>query len=61
LFKGQAEPGVKLTINGQQSYIDKDGNFEQSISLFQGLNIIKVEAVNRFNKSSSQLRRIMLK
>ncbi|HRY52658.1 MAG TPA: helix-turn-helix domain-containing protein [Candidatus Portnoybacteria bacterium] len=61
LFKGQAEPGVKLTINGQQSYIDKDGNFEQEISLFQGLNIIKVEAVNRFNKSSSELRRIMLK
>lgn len=61
LFKGQAEPGVKLTINGQQSYIDKDGNFEQTISLFPGLNTVKIEAVNRFNKSSFELRRIMLK
>jgi len=61
LFKGQTEPGVKLTINGQQSYIDKDGNFEQTINLVQGLNVIKVEAINRFGKSSSETRRIMLK
>ncbi len=61
VFKGQTEPGAKLTINGQQSYIDKDGNFEQMINLVQGLNIIKVEAINRFGKSSSEVRRIMLK
>lgn len=61
LFKGQAEPGVKLTINGQQSYIDKDGNFEQTIGLYQGLNTIKVEATNRFGKSSAEVRRIMLR
>ncbi len=61
LFKGQTEPGVKLTINGQQSYIDKDGNFEQAINLIQGLNIIKVEATNRFGKSSFETKRIMLK
>ena len=61
LFKGKTEPGIKLTINGQQSYIDKDGNFEQTISMVQGLNIIKVEATNRFGKSSSEVRRIMLK
>lgn len=61
LFKGQTEPGAKLTINGQQSYIDKDGNFEQAVNLIQGLNVIKVEATNRFGKSSSETRRIMLK
>lgn len=61
LFKGQTEPGAKLTINGQQSYIDKDGNFEQTVNLIQGLNIIKVEATNRFGKSRSETRRIMLK
>ncbi len=61
LFKGQTEPGVKLTINGQQSYIDKDGNFGQAINLIQGLNIIKVEATNRFGKSSFETKRIMLK
>lgn len=61
VFKGQTEPGAKLTINGQQSYIDKDGNFEQTIGLSQGLNTISVEATNRFGKTSSEVRRIMLK
>lgn len=61
VFKGQTEPGAKLTINGQQSYIDKDGKFEQTIGLAQGLNIIKVEATSRFGKISEAVRRIMLK
>lgn len=61
VFKGQTEPGVKLTINGQPGYIDKDGNFEQTIGLAQGLNIIEVTATNRFGKTSSAVRRIMLK
>lgn len=60
-LKGQTEPGVKLTINGQQSYIDKDGNFEQAINLVRGLNVIKIEATNRFGKSSFEVKRIMLK
>ncbi|MBU2264899.1 hypothetical protein KJ784_01790, partial [Patescibacteria group bacterium] len=61
IFKGQTEPGTKLTINGQQGYIDKDGNFEQTIGLVTGLNIIKVEAINRFGKSNLEVKRIMLK
>ncbi|MBU3901594.1 helix-turn-helix domain-containing protein [Patescibacteria group bacterium] len=61
VFKGQTEPGVKLTINGQQGYIDKDGYFEQTIGLVQGLNTIKVTVTNRFGKSSSAVRRIMLR
>jgi hypothetical protein len=61
IFKGQTEPGAKLTINGQQGYIDKDGNFEQTIGLVQGLNTISIEATNRFGKSSVEVRRIMLK
>ena len=59
-FRGQTEPGVKLTINGQQSYIDKNGNFEQTTNLVSGLNTITVEATNRFGKSSSVIRRIIL-
>lgn len=61
LFKGKTEPGVKLTINGQPAYIDKDGNFQQEINLAQGLNIIKVEAVNRFGKSRAETKRIVFR
>lgn len=61
VFKGQTDPGAKLTINGQQSYIDKDGKFEQTIGLTPGLNIISIEATNRFGKTSEAVRRIMLR
>lgn len=59
-IKGQAEQGAQLTINGQVTYIDKDGNFTQSVNLIQGLNTIKIEATNRFGKSRSVVRQIML-
>jgi hypothetical protein len=60
-IKGQTEPGAKLTINNQLTNIDKDGNFEQAVNLNQGLNVVKIEATNRFRKSSSVVRQIMLK
>lgn len=61
ILKGKTEPGVKLTINGELTYIGKDGSFEQAVNLNQGLNVIKVEATNRFGKSSSAVRQIMVK
>jgi len=61
VVKGQTELGVQLTINGQQTYINKDGSFEQEINLSQGLNLIKIKAVNRFEKSSSVTRRVLVK
>jgi len=59
--KGEAEISAKLTINGQVVYLDKDGGFKQEITLNQGLNIIKIEAANRFGKISSVVRQVMLK
>lgn len=61
IVKGQTEIGAKLTINGQPVYINKDGSFEQKINLNQGLNTIKIEAANRFGKSRSEVRRIVLR
>jgi len=61
IIKGQAERGAQLTINGQVTYIDKDGNFEQPVNLIQGINSIKIEAANRFGKSRSVVRQIMLR
>lgn len=60
LLRGQTEPGAQLTINGQKAYIDRDGNFEQAINLAPGLNIIKIEAINRFGKIRAEVRRIVL-
>ncbi|TSC53904.1 MAG: cytoskeleton protein RodZ [Parcubacteria group bacterium LiPW_39] len=60
-IKGKTEPGARLTINGQQIYIDKDGGFEQAVNLNQGLNSIKIEAMNRFEKTSSVVRQVMVR
>ena len=60
-IKGQSEPGVQLTINGQPIYINEDGSFSQVINLNQGMNIIKIEATNRFEKSRSETRQILVK
>jgi len=57
---GQAEYSAKLTINGQQIFVDSDGRFEQEINLSPGLNTLQIEAVNRFGKKSEITRQIVV-
>jgi hypothetical protein len=56
---GKTSPVVYLTVNGQETYIDKDGNFKKEIELSPGLNQIKIEAKNRFGKTNAIIRRII--
>jgi cytoskeletal protein RodZ len=51
-ISGQAEYSAKLTINGQQIFVENDGRFSQEINLSPGLNTLKIEATNRFGKIS---------
>lgn len=60
-ISGQSDISAKLTINGQQVYIDKDGNFLQELNLSPGVNTLKIEAVNRFGKKSEITRQIIVK
>lgn len=48
-----------LTVNAKEIYIDKEGNFKTKIELSQGINIIKIQAQNRFNKTNEIIRRII--
>jgi len=59
--KGEAEISARLTINGQMVYVNKDGSFKQEITLNQGLNVIRIEAANRFGKTNLVVRQVMLK
>lgn len=56
---GKTSPVAYLTVNGQEIYIDKRGNFKKEISLSDGINIIKIEAKNRFGKTNTIIRRII--
>lgn len=56
---GKTDPSAYLTVNAQEVYINKEGNFKTEINLSQGLNIIKIQAKNRFNKTNEIIRRII--
>ena len=58
-FRGQAEKDAKTKINGEVVYLDSSGNFSVKINLREGLNIITVEAENRFGKKAEITRRII--
>jgi len=56
---GKTSPMAYLTVKDEEVYIDKQGNFKKEISLTNGLNIIKIEAKNRFGKTNTIIRRII--
>lgn len=56
---GKTDPSAHLTVNGEEVYIDKEGNFKTQVNLSEGLNIIKIESKNRFNKINEIIRRIV--
>ena len=56
---GRTDPAAYLTVNDEQVYIDKEGRFKVELSLSEGLNIVKIESKNRFNKTSEIIRRIL--
>jgi len=56
---GKTNPVAYLTVNGQEVYIDREGNFKKEIELSAGVNTIKIEAKNRFGKTNTIIRRII--
>jgi cytoskeletal protein RodZ len=54
------QPVSDLTVNGQELYVDKKGNFEGVVSLEAGLNILKFEAKDRFGKINTTIRKVIL-
>ncbi|GAG40694.1 unnamed protein product [marine sediment metagenome] len=56
---GKTEATAYLTVNKEEVYLDKEGNFKTTIELSEGLNIIKIESKNRFNKKNEIIRRII--
>jgi len=44
VIKGQTEPGAEITINNEAVRVDSDGNFEKTVELKDGTNLITVVA-----------------
>lgn len=49
--KGQTDPGILVTVNSQNVFVDTEGNFHNQIGLSQGPSQITISATNRFGKS----------
>ncbi len=56
--KGKTDIGTDLKINGENVYVESNGNFTKDIQLAAGLNIIEIVAVNRYGKSTKIIRQI---
>lgn len=56
---GQVDLDSTLSINDQPIHVDSSGNFKENVSLQKGLNVLRIEASNRFDKKSVIERKIM--
>ncbi|MCK4891475.1 MAG: helix-turn-helix domain-containing protein [Candidatus Pacebacteria bacterium] len=56
---GQTEVQSVLKINGEDVFVDYDGYFNEIILLKPGNNVLNIEATNRFNRTSRQIRNII--
>ena len=47
-IKGNAKNAINLTLNGREISIDKTGNFNETIILLSGYNVINIKARDKF-------------
>lgn len=57
---GQTDPAVTVRINNQQTEVDRDGNFRETINLEPGLNTLKITADRKYSQTAVVERRILL-
>lgn len=56
---GKTDPSAYLTVNDKEVYINKEGNFKTEVNLLEGVNVITIQAKNRFDKINEIIRRII--
>lgn len=60
-LSGNAQRAVELTIDGRKIFITEDGTFNEKLLLLPGLNIITVQATDKFGKSKENIYHVNLK
>jgi hypothetical protein len=54
IVQGNAEKATLLTLNGREIFIDKDGNFSETISMLPGFSIVTLNARDKFGKTAEK-------
>ena len=57
---GNAKNAKNLTLNGREITIDKEGYFDETITLSPGYNIITITAVDKFGHVDEKNYKLML-
>ncbi len=60
-IQGEALRVSDITLNGNPIFIDESGAFSETILLVSGLNIIKVEAQDKFERKVSKTLELLYK
>ncbi len=58
---GNAKNAIKLTLNGREISIDQAGNFDETIALLPGYNMVNIMAVDQFKYSDEKNYQLILK
>ncbi len=57
---GRTEKESNLTVNGRELTLDEQGNFDEKIELPQGVNELHFISRNRFGKTQTAVRTILV-
>lgn len=58
-IKGNARNAINLTLNGREISIDKEGNFNETIILLPGYNVISIKAKDKFGNVDEKNYKLM--
>jgi hypothetical protein len=53
-IKGKAPKATYITLNGREIFVDKDGNFSESVSMLPGFSIMALHAKDKFGKTADK-------
>jgi len=56
---GNAKNAVEITINGREISVDQSGNFNETIVLLSGYNVVDIKAKDKFGHSDEKIYKLM--
>ncbi|MFA6251748.1 MAG: hypothetical protein WC603_03940 [Candidatus Paceibacterota bacterium] len=52
--EGNASKAIHLTLNGREIFIEKNGDFSESVSVLPGFSIVTLNAKDKFGKTAEK-------
>ncbi len=56
---GNARNAINLTLNGREISVDRDGNFNETIALLSGYNVVEIKAKDKFGNNDEKIYKLM--